>query len=168
MPERLAITRYDLAKFVTDQDYDVGAEVGVQHGAFSYYLLRHSTLNVLHSIDSWAGKWCKLREDAASLLKEFGDRSAIHVQTSRQAAEEFSRQKTAFDFVYIDADHRYKAVRDDLRLWWPLLNRGGLFAGHDYCDAGAGVVQAVDEFVAEHNLKLFLTRETWASWLILK
>jgi predicted O-methyltransferase YrrM len=35
------------------------------------------------------------------------------------------------DLVFIDGDHRYHAVRDDLKHWRPKLRRGGVLCGHD-------------------------------------
>jgi len=49
----------------------------------------------------------------------------------------------SLDFVYIDASHEYKNVKDDLIYWYPKIKKGGVIAGHDY---GAGVKKAVDEF----------------------
>jgi hypothetical protein len=62
------------------------------------------------------------------------------------------------DFVYLDANHRYDAVREDLHAWWPKVRKGGMLAGDDYglideqwVDFGHGrcrfgVKRAVDEF----------------------
>jgi hypothetical protein len=51
------------------------------------------------------------------------------------------------DFVFIDGDHSYSAVMDDLNCWWPRLRMGGLFCGHDYGkDDIPGVTQAVNEW----------------------
>lgn len=53
-----------------------------------------------------------------------------------------------FDFIFIDADHSYKACLADIRNWSPKLKSGGVLAGHDYFhqDNGyCGVKQAVDE-----------------------
>ena len=36
------------------------------------------------------------------------------------------------DFIFIDADHSYKAVRSDTDLAWALLKPGGIIAWHDY------------------------------------
>jgi hypothetical protein len=38
----------------------------------------------------------------------------------------------SLDFVYIDANHKYDAVKKDLELWYPKVRKGGVFAGHDY------------------------------------
>ena len=75
---------------------------------------------------------------------------------SVEAAKRFTDE--SLDFVYLDADHSYEAVRDDIAAWWPKLKPGGLFAGDDYgalpvqqINFGQGVLsfgvkQAVDEF----------------------
>jgi len=37
-----------------------------------------------------------------------------------------------FDYVYIDGDHTYDAVYQDMTLWHPKVKPGGFLAGHDY------------------------------------
>lgn len=37
-----------------------------------------------------------------------------------------------FDWIYIDALHTYAGVRDDIQHYWPKLQEGGLFSGHDF------------------------------------
>lgn len=55
--------------------------------------------------------------------------------------------------VYIDGDHSYAAVRDDLSNWYDKVYSGGILAGHDYFDKDyPGVKQAVDEFALNRNL----------------
>jgi len=61
----------------------------------------------------------------------------------------------SFDFIFIDGDHQYNSVKQDLNNFYPKLKAGGMFAGHDYNkDLNPGVVRAVDEFVARRKLKL--------------
>jgi len=52
-----------------------------------------------------------------------------------------------FDMVFIDADHRYQAVLEDILMWRSLLSPKGLLCGHDgeYTD----VRRAVDELVPD-------------------
>jgi hypothetical protein len=34
--------------------------------------------------------------------------------------------------VYIDAEHSYQSVKEDILLWRPKIKKGGILAGHDY------------------------------------
>ena len=36
------------------------------------------------------------------------------------------------DFVFIDGEHTYEAVCEDIRAWLPKVKKGGILAGHDY------------------------------------
>ena len=37
------------------------------------------------------------------------------------------------DASYIDSQHNYKAVRETIDRWMPVLKVGGILAGHDFC-----------------------------------
>lgn len=52
-----------------------------------------------------------------------------------------------FDFIFIDADHEYEAVKRDIKVALQLLNKKGILAGHDYAGYWPGVMKAVDECV---------------------
>ncbi len=92
-----------------------------------------------------------------------------------KAAATFPREH--FDFVYIDADHSYEAVKADIEAWWPKVRMGGVLAGHDYTkphqvnQAHFGVIQAVDEFIAENPKCFFHTTkafEAYPSWFVVR
>jgi hypothetical protein len=61
------------------------------------------------------------------------------------------------DFVYIDGDHGFDAVKADISAWWPKVKNGGILAGHDYCGMQAGVKSAVDEFQKSTQFQLNVT-----------
>lgn len=49
----------------------------------------------------------------------------------------------SLDFVFIDANHTYDAVKADINCWLPKVRSGGILAGHDY--DWVSVRAAVDE-----------------------
>ena len=57
-------------------------------------------------------------------------RAQLFVNTSIDAASYI--QPEELDFVFIDGDHSYRAVEEDLAAWEPLVKKGGIVAGHDF------------------------------------
>ena len=164
-----------------------GVEIGVQRATFSSVLLGSWGGARLHCVDPWrsfedpayvdkanadAEKQQAIYETARGRLAAFGDRAAIHRATSAEAAPNFADE--SLDFVYIDAQHHYEAVCEDLALWFPKLRAGGLFAGHDYLDGLVdgdlfGVKRAVDEFAVGQRLRVGVTLEKeYPSWYFRK
>lgn len=143
-----------------------GVEIGVDGGAFSQTLVEGSKLQHLFAVDIWRrrgpeGSQLKYLE-ACNKLAPFRTRVSIIRMMSVDAAEIFRNE--FFDFVYIDANHEYQAVVDDIAAWWPKLKAGGVFAGHDYWlgrpkGSSNGVQEAVDEFAARYNLALHITTD---------
>jgi cephalosporin hydroxylase len=92
---------------------------------------------------------------------------------SIDAAIALAKVDVRLDFIYLDANHSYDETKRDLRAWSPLINSGGMIAGHDYLDAenncGSrfGVKSAVDEFVEELGLELVIVPDPWPSWYFL-
>ena len=41
-------------------------------------------------------------------------------------------EDNSLDFVFVDANHEYKFVKQDISLWLPKVKIGGTLAGHDY------------------------------------
>lgn len=146
-----------------------GVEVGVACGGYSSVILCNSNLKLLYSVDNW--KKPRIKAKAERHLEKFGSRSRILHLTSEEASEKFAFK--TLDFVYIDADHIYESVKQDLELWYDKVKVGGIFAGHDYvnksCKYGVfGVKQAVNEMVKRYGQELFTTNEQWKSWYFIK
>lgn len=51
------------------------------------------------------------------------------------------------DAVFLDADHLYASVGQDILCWLPKVGEGGILAGHDYVQKHSGVIAAVDELI---------------------
>lgn len=78
-----------------------------------------------------------------------------------------------FDLVYIDANHEYSAVKDDINAWYKKVRSGGFVTGDDYWDRISpkrhvrfGVVRAVNEFAEKNRLTVYPLN--LHGWCILK
>jgi Methyltransferase domain len=148
-------TRDDLVKLI---EYgDVGVELGVAAGAFSDYLLSHSGLALLFSIDAWSdearGHGEAEHQVARFLLSKHGRRSQIVRARFDEAANDFS--DGGLDFCYIDGyAHTGEEHGETMELWLPKMKKGAIIAGDDYCAEYPLVIEAVDLFCARHGLLL--------------
>jgi hypothetical protein len=159
--------------------------VGVQYGYYSEVILSAWKGRMLYSVDPWAEFDSCIYDDVANQsqdsqdaiyrgtaerLRRFGDRSIIIRMTSATAARRF--EDGQLDFVYLDAQHHYEAVKEDIRCWLPKIRQGGILAGHDYLDGEIdqgrfGVKSAVDELARIAEMRLVVSRENrWRSWFV--
>ena len=74
-------------------------------------------------------------EQVEALLRENLRRYNLQdtVTIFKGRSDEFD-PKDMYDFIFLDADHRYSFVMADMERFWPLLRDGGLFVGHDFDD----------------------------------
>lgn len=142
----------------------IGVEVGVRDGVNAIELLNGLPIKKLYLVDSFSPYqdgtvryYTRLQQEEEYFkllnnIDDFSDRTIIVRQTSKWARRLFPDKD--LDFVYIDANHAYRCVKDDLK-WWDYLKVGGILGGHDYGGPwGADVAKAVDRFVAERQLKV--------------
>ena len=72
-------------------------------------------------------------------------------KTSVEAVKSFA--DGILDFVFIDGDHNYETVKQDIILWPPKLKGGGILCGDDYGKEHIpGVKRAVDELLPQRKL----------------
>ncbi len=148
-----------------------GAEIGVWKGDFSERLLAEISPSRLHLIDPW--KFQSEFPDrmyGGTVAKEQRDMDAIHdavasrfsndsrVQIHRGTSEEILRDfpEKSLDFVYIDGNHYFEYVNQDLELSLRVVRPGGFIAGDDYhwgAADGYPVRRAVAEFSRRHGLE---------------
>ncbi|MCQ4159388.1 class I SAM-dependent methyltransferase [Roseomonas sp. GC11] len=87
------------------------------------------------------------------------DRVVPLAQTSENAAPILRRLKVKADLIHIDAAHEYEPVLRDARLFWGLLNKGGVLVGDDY--PWASVARAAQAFAAEIGQELVVESPKW-------
>ena len=165
-------------KLFKDLGFTVGAEIGVELGAFSKTLIQDNPILKLYSVVVWdpyeTWVWGKSRDRQNS----YYERAKVNLApynceiikgASMDVVKQFEDE--SLDFVYIDAAHDYDHVKEDIREWSEKVRKGGIVAGHDYFvfqrSGNDGVVRAVDEWVKENNIDLIVLNDgkRAPSWL---
>jgi glycosyltransferase involved in cell wall biosynthesis len=166
-----------LPTLICERNLAVGVEVGVAFGGHSEAILGQPCVRKLYGVDSYQHRpgykdpmnllqpdFDRLCEQARQRLAKFGDRFQLVRENSQAAA---AIVPDGLDFVYLDADHSYQAVFDDLCTWFPKVRIGGIVSGHDYGHLDfPGVRQAVDEFF--RRLGLVVAVRGGAVWWVEK
>ncbi len=151
--------RAGLARYFAELGFKKGAEIGVFQGHYSTMLLETiPNLNLL-CVDSWSTDtgW-GIRENQAAYPIAIDKLSGYHNATIlRGPSIEIANfiVDGSLDFVYIDADHSYEAVKTDIAVWAPKVKKDGILSGHDYFEARTlEVIKAVDEYALQHGLEV--------------
>ena len=161
------------------------AEIGCHKGTTSALILYEFPKVTLYMVDPWAtyepshpyrksGDGCSKftreqqdanRDIAVNSVMFAGSRAQILENESLVGARILQEQGKKLSAVLLDGDHTEQAVHDDTYAWWPLLERGGIFAWHDYAHRRfTGVAKAVNEFVRIEGLPLQL--DGTLAWVI--
>lgn len=164
-------TRDDILSLLSPRS--VMAELGVLKGDFSDKILKTINPSELVLIDSWDGEIfsgdvngnnTQLYEGEELynfVVKKFDQFKNVRIfRNKTDKIQEFKNDY--FDFIYIDADHSYDAVKIDLENCFLKIKNNGILAGHDYGinpnktnnQYDFGVKKAVDEFCIKHNQKI--------------
>lgn len=132
--------RQDLAKMFAALQFRTGAEIGVEQGVFAEVLCRKNPAVHLYAVDAWTAYRGYREHVSQDKLEEFYLGTMLrmapyHCDVIRKFSVEASRdfKNGSLDFVYIDANHDFGHVVEDLVAWLPKVRSGGIIAGHDYC-----------------------------------
>jgi len=179
-----------------------GVEIGTFKGQFSQEILQNWG-GTLYMVDVWRplgdeyldssnhSEHIDAYSETIKNISGYEDRGIMIRATSEKGSEIFV--DNSLDFAYIDANHAYDFVVQDIKLWYPKVKSGGYLCGHDYFDLDwyndpnfaenkkdkhiwsnnyyhgvFGVNPAVDEFCKEYSYDLTLTSEWFGTWLIKK
>jgi predicted O-methyltransferase YrrM len=168
-----------LVGLLQDRPHKHGAEIGVFEGDTTVKLLEHLPgLELLLCVDPFEhypehtatlnpGKKKFYRADFREVEHKFNNRAQLYVgrvtvlkHYSTQAAPMV--RDASLDFVFIDGNHAYDFVLEDITLWLPKVKPGGLLTGHDYRVPGYrgafGVTRAVRDFFGDDHANI---RHVW-------
>ena len=183
-----------------------GVEIGSFKGEFAAHIVKNWT-GKLYMVDIWRPLSSEEYNDATNHMyhtdaysvtmnniKGYEDRAFMLRMTGKEASKLFADE--SLDFIYIDADHTYEAVKEDIKDWYRKVKPGGLVMGHDYLpdyfyegkeeknqalytyvegkpdeakfSGMFGVKPAIDEFGKENGYTINKTNEFLASWWFIK
>lgn len=128
-----------LASLFHELGYKVGAEIGTEAGRYAETLCRSNPGVKLYCVDPYetysgyrdylnnaylAGKYDLAKERLApydvTFVREYSADAVRHFPDD------------SLDFVYIDGNHEYLYVTQDIFYWERKVRPGGIIAGHDY------------------------------------
>jgi len=178
----LNISRHvGLIDLFKEKGFKIGVEVGTDMGGYAKAICKRATEIELYTIDPWKAFKSGL-EDYSQF--EMGEREKIArdllapyplctiiKNTSMEAIKAF--RPNQIDFVFIDGNHEYEAVKEDIEEWTKVVKPGGIVCGHDYVKDDSrkyGVIEAVNEYAEKNNIELsVLKKGTFVDcWLFYK
>ena len=93
------------------------------------------------------------------LLEKYKEIPNIKIYKSNSIHFLQNQEDNTYDIIYIDGDHSYNGVKQDLTNAFSKIKNGGYIMGHDYemnmnktkNNYNFGVKEAVDEFCIRYN-----------------
>ena len=143
------------------------AEVGIGYGMHAKCILDETNVDKLYLVDPM--RWYPDDGFAIDVMKYGGFEKLVkniklklnphksRYTWFRKGSTEVTQEEipdNSLDAVFIDADHSYQAVCQDLPFWYNKVKVGGWILGDDYSQQTMGVKQAVDEFSQKNKLPL--------------
>jgi len=185
-------SRDDLPGFFKEMGFTVGAEIGVYKGEFSEKLA--ATGLTLYAVDPWriyngfdnsrGQKRLDFQyEHTKRVLAPYPNCTIIR-KTSMEAVEEF--KDNSLDFVYIDANHEFRYIAEDLSEWTKKVRSGGIVSGHDFFYTKTGtddvnwhVAYVLKAYIGAYGIPDWYLigtkdakdgekRDKWRSWMFVK
>lgn len=155
----------------------IGAEIGVYRGNFSSRILTVVKPKVLHLIDPWeyfddpvyvdalyGRRHGRNQERMDSIYEKVKTRFAFQITSGRVIVHRHYSmsvidffQDDYFDWIYIDGNHQYEFVKNDLQGYYEKVKPGGLILGDDYGRVGwwnNEVEKAVAQFIRTHPVQI--------------
>jgi len=140
----------------------VGVEIGTDTGRYAKDVFERLPDLKLFCIDPWLsyteGEEVKTQEDAERIYQEATERLSkfnceLIRKTSMDAVKDF--EDNSLDFVFIDGNHEYEYVLEDITEWTKKVKTGGVIYGHDYVaneERKYGIIEAVQKYTSDNKI----------------
>jgi hypothetical protein len=156
--------RNNLAELFGELGYKVGAEIGTERGLFAEVMCKANPGVKLFCIDAWrvypgyrdyqnTGILEGRHAQAQTRLSPYN--VELINAYSMDAVKDFA--DNSLDFVYIDANHEYPWVTEDVIHWSKKVRSGGIVSGHDYYtsaikDSRCQVIPAIKGYTEAYRI----------------
>lgn len=156
-----------------------GVEIGTRYGYNALSMLSNLPIKKLYLVDpyeaydgydEWHNSefWRKqdmneIHQGAKQKLQGFEDRAVFVRKKSVDAVDDVP---DGLDFVYIDGNHAYDYVKEDMLCWYPKIRNGGVLGGHDL--QHQGVTHALVEFMCDKKDFFIGAYDCHPDWWMIK
>ncbi len=133
------INREMFASLLAEMEMNVGCEMGVERGLYSEILCKANPKLHLFSVDAWTAYQGYRDHVSQSKLDGFMEETKQRLAPYRadvikgwsvEVVKQFKDE--SLDFVYVDGNHEFQQVVNDIAEWQKKVRVGGIVAGHDY------------------------------------
>ena len=173
----------ELIDLFRELGFTTGAEIGVSKGNYAKVLC-HGIPNLkLYCVDPWQTYkgYSEINDQAVmgdifeqAKKKLAGFNCKIIRKTSMEAVKNF--EPNSLDFVFIDGNHDFEYVINDIISWMKVIRPGGILYGHDYHagiadDESGNLNYAVQAYANAYKIWpwfVLRARRTGACWMWVK
>lgn len=174
--------RVGLLDLFNEKGFEIGVEVGTDRGGYAKDILERMPFVDLYTIDPWlpynegdevkdVEKMKEIEAEARETLSVYPNCTIIK-DTSMNTVQVFD--DNSIDFVFIDGDHEFDGVYEDIVEWTKKVKPGGIVVGHDYKEDAFrkyGVIEAVNKYCQENNIETLYILEKGSfvpCWMFIK
>lgn len=141
-----------------------GAEIGVLYGLNSENILENLAMEKLYLIDIWddygeSDNSYNHQNAYNEVKRKFGNKTNVEILKGYSSEIAKKIEDHSLDFVYIDANHSYEFVYQDLCSWNPKVKKNGIVAGHDI--GMKEVMDAVLDFGSKFHYEIYYFPPDW-------
>ena len=137
-------SRAELFMTISSMNMNRGVEVGAYNGEHALVMKRnapniniilvdpykHYPKEIYNDMANDAQHIMDLRYEMVKCICDATEGMELWRMTSLEAAQKI--EDNSLDFVYIDANHKYASVYEDILTWGPKVKKGGYICGHDF------------------------------------
>jgi hypothetical protein len=180
-PTVLPISRYiGFPDLLNELGIKKGVELGVYKGKYSEILKIKIPDLDLTGIDGWKTykgykdyEVTDLETEAFNQAKQRAEKNGFRIIQAWSVDASKMFEDESLDFIFIDSNHDFAHVIEDLAAWSPKIKKGGIISGHDFFESRReryGVKYAVPAWCAYQRIPMLfvINGDRIPSWFYVK